>query len=121
MVTGPDGRQRTDHTVVVFATNESYWNAASRRIEALRPDTNGRYRIRGLPPGEYAVALTGPELFGRPSNALLRQLQSAATRITLLSGASVTVNIRTTPGMDSGNPFPESSQPWRADLYALHV
>jgi hypothetical protein len=37
----------------VFAADSGKWREESRMIRSARPDQNGRYEIRGLPPGEY--------------------------------------------------------------------
>ena len=45
-------------TVILFAAESSRWREESRAIRSARPDQNGRFEVRGLPPGEYlAVAL----------------------------------------------------------------
>ena len=49
-------------TVVVFARDREHWRSGTRYVTAGRPDQNGRYRIRGLPAGEYyAVAVDSVE------------------------------------------------------------
>lgn len=99
VVTGSGGRPSTGHTVVVFATDESYWRAHTRRIEAIRPDTKGAYRFAGLPAGDYVVALAGPEILGRPSSSLLKALKASGTRITLGSGTKVSINLKAPPAL----------------------
>ena len=44
-----------DYTVVAFSSDASNWRPQSRYIQVGRPDANGQFRIRGLPPGEYLV------------------------------------------------------------------
>jgi hypothetical protein len=39
-----------DATVVIFPANSERWTYASRYMRSLRPDTNGRYSIKSLPP-----------------------------------------------------------------------
>jgi hypothetical protein len=93
MAADANGAPSTGHTVVVFAADESYWGTDSRRIETVRPDTNGGYRFRGLPAGDYVVALGSPEIDGRPPTALLRQLRSSGRRVTLRPGDKHTINL----------------------------
>ena len=81
-------------TVVVFASDESYWTTGSRRIETIRPDTNGRYQVRGLPPGEYVAALGSAEIYGTPDAATLRTLRATGTRFTLASGERRSMDLR---------------------------
>jgi hypothetical protein len=52
------GAPTTDGTVVVFADDAEKWSDGSRYVRAVRPDYQGQYQVKGLPPGEYlAVAL----------------------------------------------------------------
>ena len=49
----------------MFAANAGKWGEGSRFVRTTRPDQQGRFRIAGLPPGEYlAVALEYVEQFG---------------------------------------------------------
>jgi hypothetical protein len=48
----------TDATVMIFAQDRARWGGVSRYQTVARPDQNGRYSVRTLPPGEYyAVAV----------------------------------------------------------------
>ena len=52
------GAPIVDGTVLVFASDAKEWWEDSRFVRAARPDQEGKYEIRGLPPGEYlAVAI----------------------------------------------------------------
>ncbi len=52
------GTPITDGTIIVFATDSEKWSEDSRFVRSVRPDQQGSYQIRGLPPGEYfAVAI----------------------------------------------------------------
>lgn len=42
--------------VVTLPSGAAQWNPASRRMRTARTDGSGRYRIRGLPPGNYRLA-----------------------------------------------------------------
>ena len=48
---GPVG----DYTVVAFSTNASRWGYQTRFVRSARPDQDGRFTIRALPPDEYFV------------------------------------------------------------------
>ena len=52
------GSPVSDAFVVVFATDRNAWFFNSRRVAGVRPDREGRYTIRNLPPGEYRIAAT---------------------------------------------------------------
>jgi hypothetical protein len=41
-----------DATVVVFPADRERWTYSSRFVRTLRPDTNGRYNVKSLPPLE---------------------------------------------------------------------
>jgi hypothetical protein len=42
-------------TVIVYPVEERFWTPQSRRIQAARPASDGRYVFRDLPPGDYRV------------------------------------------------------------------
>jgi hypothetical protein len=50
----------TDYTVLAFPTDASLWRPMARQIMTARPDQNGKYQIRGLPPGDYYLAPIDP-------------------------------------------------------------
>jgi hypothetical protein len=41
-----------DATVVIFPADREKWTYSSRYVRSMRPDTNGRYSIKSLPPYE---------------------------------------------------------------------
>jgi protocatechuate 3,4-dioxygenase beta subunit len=52
------GASTTDYVALWFADDRARWGPQTRFIKTARPDRDGQYRIRGLPPGRYlAVAL----------------------------------------------------------------
>ncbi len=54
----PRTQAPAEGTVILFAADSSKWQEGSRAIRSARPDQNGRFEVRGLPPGDYlAVAL----------------------------------------------------------------
>jgi protocatechuate 3,4-dioxygenase beta subunit len=58
LITNAQGQMVTDATVMIFAQDREEWGAVSRYQTTARPDQNGRYSARTLPPGEYyAVAV----------------------------------------------------------------
>ena len=48
-----------DTTVIVFADEPEKWGPHSRFIESARPDQQGRFTIRNLPPGRYVAIAVG--------------------------------------------------------------
>jgi protocatechuate 3,4-dioxygenase beta subunit len=55
-LTDDKGVPIADGTVLVFSADSSKWTDDSRYVQAARPDQDGKYQIRGLPPGEYLAA-----------------------------------------------------------------
>ena len=81
------GQPLSAFTVVAFSTDPSLWRSQSRQIGVSRPDQNGRYLVRGLPPGPYhVVAVDGIEQGAWYDPALLRQLSRGAARVDVRAG-----------------------------------
>jgi hypothetical protein len=81
------GRLTSDFTVVVFPFDAAYWLPQARRIQATRPSTDGHYGFRGLPPGDYRVAVVPdvePGQWYDPN--WLRQVLPSAVPVTLGDG-----------------------------------
>src|SRR5262249_647682 len=54
VVTTPKGEHVADYSVVVFPQDRDKWTT-QRYLRLSRPDQDGRYKVNGLPPGEYYV------------------------------------------------------------------
>jgi hypothetical protein len=83
------GAPVVDGAVLLFADDASKWSEDSRWVRAVRPDQQGRYEIKGLPPGEYlAVALNYIEdgIWNDPE--YLESIRRYAQKLTLNEGAS---------------------------------
>ena len=81
-----DARQQPTFagTVVVFSADPSKWVEGGRCVKSARPDRQGRYQVRGLPPGEYlAIALDYVEdgIWNDPE--YLEGIRTRAVRFTL--------------------------------------
>src|SRR3977135_3529614 len=89
------GAPVVDGTVLLFADDASKWSEDSRWIRAVRPDQQGKYEIRGLPPGEYlAVALNYVEDGMWNDAEYLDSLRREAQKVTLGEGASQTLSLK---------------------------
>ncbi len=89
----------TDLTVVAFATDQQLWRPQSRFIQAVRPDRNGVYSVRGLPPGEYLLqAVDDIEQGEWYDPAVLESLRSGATRLLLQEGDAKTQDLKIKAG-----------------------
>jgi protocatechuate 3,4-dioxygenase beta subunit len=93
-----DSRNRavTDATIVIFAADEDKWGFQSRYIRAARPDQDGRFQIRGLPPhGDYlALAVQGLEDGQAGDPEFLATLRERATTLSLKEGETRTLDLR---------------------------
>jgi hypothetical protein len=86
-VSDEKGNRISDYAVVVFATDAAKWTDRSRFIALGRPDQDGTFTVRGLPPDEYfAVALTGTQGSEWQDPDFLKVLQDRATRFFLGEG-----------------------------------
>ena len=85
-VRSADGRRAGDLQVVIFCRDESGWFAHSRRVAAMRPDRDGRYVVRNLPPGDYLVTATSalePNEWFDPE--VLRRLSASAQSLRVVA------------------------------------
>lgn len=57
-VTDGDGRDASAAMVLMIPASQQFWSRTSRRFGLVRTDAGGRYRIRGLPAGEYRAVAT---------------------------------------------------------------
>ena len=88
-VTDEKDAPAVDGTVLLFAGDASKWWEDSRWIRAVRPDQQGRYEIKGLPPGDYlAAALNYVEdgIWNDPE--YLESIRRYAQKLTLTEGGS---------------------------------
>jgi hypothetical protein len=84
-----------DHNVLVFAEDASKWTVPTRFVRAVRADADGRFEIRGLPPGEryLAAALTYLEDGEEQDRQLLERLRNRATSVTLGEGEQRSIQL----------------------------
>jgi hypothetical protein len=88
-------REIRDHIVVVFAEDATKWTAPSRFVRTTRADADGRFEIRGLPPGEryLAAALDSLEDGEERDRQLLERLRTRATSVTLGDGEQRSIQL----------------------------
>jgi hypothetical protein len=86
-ITTTTGVPMPDYTVLAFPTDPSLWRPQARHIATTRPDQTGKYRLRGLPPGEYYVTTVDPAEQGEWFEpAYLDEHRAGASRLTLGDG-----------------------------------
>ena len=96
LVTDDRGQPLIDATVVVFPDDEARWGGTSRYIRAARPDQQGRYQFRGLPPYQgYLVAVVQGLEDGQANDPeFLATLKPAARRVSLGAGETKSFDVR---------------------------
>ena len=95
-VTAADGAALKDYTVVIFSDDPQHWALPmSRWVTGARPDQDGRFQVRNLPPGSYyAAAVDYVEMGAWSDPELLERLRTGASRFTLADGESETLNLK---------------------------
>jgi hypothetical protein len=76
-----------DYTLIAYPADRRYWTPQTRRIQTVRPATDGRFTFRNLPPGEYRLApVLDPEPGSWMDPAFLQQLDTTGVRVSLGEG-----------------------------------
>ena len=99
LVTNIRGEIVKDYTVMVFAQDRERWSTNTRYRGGGRPDQDGRYKVRGLPAGDYyAIALDylDPTEAGDPE--LLERLITKSSPFTLGDGETKVLDLRVQTG-----------------------
>lgn len=91
-----DGRGQpvADYVLVAFAEDTKVWGAQSRFVQTTRPNQNGTFSLKGLPPGRYLAAVV-PALENGLQNdpAVLEQLRPRAKSFSLAEGQTLNLNL----------------------------
>ena len=89
------GRVALDTTVIAFADDPGKWGRHSRFIEIARPDQQGRFTIRGLPPGRYlAIAVEYLEPGEERDPDMLEAWRQRGTPFTVSEGETRALDLR---------------------------
>jgi hypothetical protein len=89
------GQPAPEYFIVVFPTDKTYWTPQSRRIQSVRPASDGRFRVPNLPPGDYMIAaVTDVEQGEWYDPSFLAQLVDASAKITLAEGEKKVQNLK---------------------------
>lgn len=90
------GRPTPEYSVLVFSTDRTQWTSAPRRVSgAVKLGSDGRYKVSGLPPGEYyvcAIVDIDPRQLTDPS--VLESLIPASIKLVLSEGERKTQDLR---------------------------
>jgi hypothetical protein len=96
LVAGGRGDASRDYTAIAFPQDSERWkDTNSRYIRTGRPDQDGRFKISGLPPGEYlliAVERIDPGESTDPE--FLERIRTKATRFSLLEGETKSIDLK---------------------------
>lgn len=81
------GAPTADYTIILFPADKSFWVPLSRRIQSVRPGTDGRFTFRGIPAGDYRLtAVTDVEEGEWYDPAFLEQLTNASIAVSVRAG-----------------------------------
>jgi hypothetical protein len=91
-----DGRPAPEYFVLAFPVERESWRTTSRRMTpAVRPATDGRFTITGLPGGEYFLAVaTEVDSEEAADPRFLETLLQQAIRVRVPEGESVRQDLR---------------------------
>jgi hypothetical protein len=94
-VVAADGAPTADSTIVVFASDSRLWGPGTRFVKAVRPNSEGRFVIGGLPPGAYRAIARDFVVDGQWDDPeFLRSASPHAVSFDLIEGGSITVNLK---------------------------
>ena len=96
VIVDDQNRPATEYTILIFPADSRYWTGTtSRRIQTVRPSTDGRFTVRTLPPGDYKLAtLVDYEPGSTSDPTFLQQIDATALRFTLNPGEKKQQDIR---------------------------
>ena len=89
------GQPATDYVLVVFPEDSGLWRAQSRHVATTRPNQNGTFSIKGLPPNRYLAAVVSSFENGLQNDpAVLEQLRRGADTFTLAEGQTLSLSLQ---------------------------
>jgi Carboxypeptidase regulatory-like domain len=94
VVTTAKGEVVKDYSVVVFPQDRDKW-PTQRYLRLSRPDQDGRYKVTGLPPGEYyVIALDYVDSSDWSDAEFLDGVKTRATQFTIGEGEMKSVDLK---------------------------
>jgi Carboxypeptidase regulatory-like domain len=95
LVTNARGEKVSNYTVIFFPRDRARWQPPSRYIATARPDQDGRFKLRTLPPADYqAVAVEYVENGQWTDPDFLESVQQAATHVAIGEGETKTLDLK---------------------------
>jgi hypothetical protein len=98
LVTNSKGEAQKDYSVIVFPQDRDKWMPGSRYVRSGRPDQDGRFKLSGIPPGEYyLIALDYLDQDAWTEPEYLERVRNRATSVSINEGETKSVDLRITP------------------------
>ena len=95
------GQPLKEFLVVVQPVEPKSAAAITRYLRTARPEQDGRFRVRGLPPGDYFATAVGELEQGRQFVPDVRaRLRDTARRFSVREGETLTLDLRLTPAFE---------------------
>jgi hypothetical protein len=96
VLTDDRGTPVVDATVIVFPADQQKWTYQSRYIRTMRPDTNGKYNVKGMPPGEdyLMIAVQNLESGQGSDPEFLSRAKDEARPFSMNEGETKSVDIK---------------------------
>ena len=83
-----------DYNLLVFSTDESRWTLWSRYVAIARPNQQGAFVLRGLPPGQYFAAAIGSTTTGEwQAPEFLRALRAGGDTVLFTLGEGMAAKV----------------------------
>ena len=83
------------YAVVAFAADRDQWVPQGRFFGAAHPDQDGRFKISGLPAGEYLLIAVDRIDPGESSDPeFLERIRTKATRFSLIEGETKSIDLK---------------------------
>jgi hypothetical protein len=88
------GQPVSDYVLVAFPEDTRLWVPQSRFVQTTRPNQNGTFNIKALPPGRYLAAVVPSLETGLQNDpAVLAQLRPHAHSFSLAEGQTLNLNL----------------------------
>ncbi len=88
-----NGRPTTAGAVVIAAADSRYWTRYSRRVQLVRPDTEGGFEFR-LPPGRYRIIRVAKLAPGQLWDPTFLKTVASGLAVTAAEGQVATLQLR---------------------------
>jgi hypothetical protein len=94
-VSDEKGQPVKEYSILLFASNPDLWGRRSRYIQTARPDQDGRFSIKSLPPETYlAIALDYIPEGDWNNPEFLEEIRAKATKVLVAEGEVKSVGLR---------------------------